>query len=331
MDNIEVNEITGKHSYVGVGELPWHGFGKTFTDREALTAAQVVKESGQDYQVVKRPVMYTTGEGSNDWRTFGDRFVITREDTHAPLGVCGRNWTPLQNSEAFKFFDAIVGRDEAIYNTAGVLGKGERAWILAKLPSYIRVGGDDIIEQYALISNTFTGHDAVHIALTDIRVVCANTLMAALAGARGKRIVSIPHTMDIVKQVEKAHEGLGLFSQYSKDMEDVFKKMSKVKITDAILRRYLDILLPKTTDETTPEGAMSFKHRAGIEEFFEEGIGQDIKTANGTMFGLYNAVTGFTSHVKEYKNKDAKFKNLLVGGASYKMNQKAFEVALALM
>ncbi len=320
--NLELNEQTGKYSYVGVGQPAWHGLGKTVEN--ALTSDEVVKESGQDYQVIKKPIEFEIGGKT---RTFSEKFVICREDTFAPLGVCGRNWTPLQNDEAFKFFDAIVDRKEAIYHTAGVLGKGEKSWILAKLPSYIRVGNDDIIEEYALITNAFTGHDAVEIALTNIRVVCQNTLMMALAGAKGKRKISIPHTRDIVAQVERAHEALGLFSQYSKDVEAAFNRMAKVKITDAILRQYLDSLLPKSTDEESPI-TMSHKNRITIEEFFVDGIGQDIKTAKGTMFGLYQAVTGFTSHVKDYANETAKFRNLLMGGASYKMNQKAFELAL---
>lgn len=328
MHNIEIKE-NGKASYVGVGEPAWHGLGTTFTDREGLTADEVVAESGQNYHVIKRPVQF---EVKGKKYESPSKFVICREDTHAYLGICGTNWTPLQNAEAFKFFDAIVDRGEAIYHTAGVLGKGERSWILAKLPAYIRVGDGDIIEQYALVSNIFTGHDAIEIALVDLRVVCQNTLMAALAGAKGKRIISIPHTKDVVAQVQKAHEGLGLFSQYSKDIESAFKAMAKVKITDAILREYLDKLLPKSISESeSSPKTMSRKNRAKIEEFFETGIGQDTKTARGTAFGLYQAVTGFASHVKEYKDDAAKFRNLLIGGASYRMNQKAFELALELV
>jgi len=324
--NLE-EKADGTFSYIGVGEPAWHGLGKTV--QHAMTAEQIIKEANQDYKVIKKPVQF---RADGMYHTFNDKFVIVREDTKAPLGVCGKAWTPLQNDEAFKFFDALVDRKEAIYHTAGVLGKGERSWILAKLPSYIRVGSDDIIEEYALISNMFTGHDAVEIALVNIRVVCWNTLMMALAQAKGKRRISIPHTKDIVKQVEKAHEALGMFSQYSKDIEDAFNRMAKVKITDSILREYLDALLPKSMEDTeTSPVTMSHKNRAKIEEFFEAGVGQDIKTARGTVFGMYQAVTGFTSHVKEYKDDTTKFKNLLIGGASYKMNQQAFELALTLI
>lgn len=72
-----------------------------------------------------------------------------RTDTEDVLGLVGKDYTIVQNIDAFSFFDSIVGGgDGVLYETAGALEKGERIFITAKLPDYIRVGREDCIEKY---------------------------------------------------------------------------------------------------------------------------------------------------------------------------------------
>ena len=66
----------------------------------------------------------------------------------------GKDYAVVQNVDAFSFFDSIVGGNGIQYETAGALGKGERIFITAKLPNYIKVGNNDLLEQYLFLTTS---------------------------------------------------------------------------------------------------------------------------------------------------------------------------------
>lgn len=335
MHDIELNEKKGTYSYFGVGEKAWHGLGQTV--KEAVTAEKAIGLANLDYIVEKKPAMFpiddilpepdAEGNLTIKVKQVAGKFHSYRTDTGDVLGTVGSAWTPLQNVDAFRFFDSVVDKSEAIYHTAGVINKGERAWILAKMPDHIRVGKDDITENYVLISNGFNGTTAVQAAITPIRTVCENTLNMALNSAKQK--ISIAHTPNIDKAIEKAAEMLGIFNQYNKEMEEVYNQMARKMVSVDDVSLFLETLIPKKEETTAKTKGDEYKE--DILKFFETGVGQDIKTANGTVYGLVNAVTGFTSHVKEYTSGEAKMKNLLFNGTASRMNQKGFEIALEML
>jgi Domain of unknown function (DUF932) len=53
---------------------------------------------------------------------------------------------------------------------------------------------------------------------------------------------------------------------------------------------------------------------------------QQLITTKGTVFGAYNAVTGYFQNVRTYKNEEAKLKSLLFSGTGQQRTQKAFQL-----
>jgi hypothetical protein len=154
--NINYNEQTQKHSFFSVKEKAWHNLGQIISDYP--TSAEAIKHAGLNYHVEKRPLFtYDTGNYTADPDTdiiipeieVSDFFATVRTDTDEVLGVVGNDYEVVQNVNAFDFFDSIVdGKNGILYETAGALGNGERIFITAKLPDYIKVGRNDLIEQY---------------------------------------------------------------------------------------------------------------------------------------------------------------------------------------
>src|SRR5438046_2382619 len=178
--NLETKD--GKTSFVAVGEVAWHGLG-TYVEK-AMKAEEAIKLGGLDFQVEKRPIQVAGG------KTIPNFFANVRTDTKDVLGVVSKDYQIVQNHEAFEFFDQIVDSGEAIYHTAGVLGIGERIFVTAKLPEDILVRGEQV-ENYLLLTSGHNGRSPIQAGFTSIRVVCNNTLTAALSGLQNK--VTIMH------------------------------------------------------------------------------------------------------------------------------------------
>src|SRR6266566_3954040 len=85
------------------GEVPWHRLGvhldKPATAREAIQAAQL------DFTVQLKPVKTVINRKQ---KIVPNTFVTVRTDTKEILGVVGSRYEPIQNKDAFAFFDALV-------------------------------------------------------------------------------------------------------------------------------------------------------------------------------------------------------------------------------
>jgi hypothetical protein len=58
---------------------------------------------------------------------------------------------------------------------------------------------------------------------------------------------------------------------------------------------------------------------------------QQTETTRGTLFGAYNAVTGYFQNVRNYKDDESKLKSLLYGGTAQLRTQKAFNLCMDFM
>lgn len=342
--NLNFNSNTGNYSFFSVKQKAWHGLGQIVS--EYPTSKEAIYFAGLDYHVAKSPL---TTIGSDfiqdaqgvqvveDQLKVPDYFATLRTDNNTVLGVVGKDYHILQNAEAFEFFDAIVGNSKGIkYETAGALGNGERIFITAKLPDYIRVGnGDDVTEKYIFLTTSHDGSGSITAAFTPIRIVCQNTLNASLKSMTN--VVRIKHTSGAKSRLENAHKVMGLAEKMTHQLEGTFNAWTKVRISDAQVRKLISLALcpNKETLELVKKGDESefstlFKNT--VNDAFSYAMlndSQKLETTQGTLFGAYNAVTGYFQNVRNYRNDEAKLKSIVMGGTAQTKSQKAFELCHA--
>jgi phage/plasmid-like protein (TIGR03299 family) len=302
---INFNSKTEKHSFFSVKEKAWHNLGQVVDGYP--TSAEAIEFAGLNYKVEKRNLFtygYDTDEDT-DYDVVIERqldvpnyYATIRTDTDKILGVVGNDYEVVQNTDAFAFFDAIVGGGEGIqYETAGALGNGERIFITAKLPGYIKVGRDDLIEKYLFMTTSHDGFGSITAAFTPTRIVCNNTLHAALGNMTN--CVKIRHTQSAKERLLQAHKVMGITNTMTDQLNGIFNQWAQVRITDKELLKLVqqamapskEVLEKVLNDENIDEYSSRFLNT--VERVCEYGFSnetQQMETTKGTLFGAYNAV-----------------------------------------
>ena len=168
-----------------VRETPWHGLGRIVIDAPA--SREALELAGLDWQVESHNIYSGTGAMIPGYR------ANVRSTDEAVLGVVSDRYRIVQNEEAFRFTDDLLG-EGVTYETAGSLQGGKKVWMLARLPRKYLIAGDQVVP-YLVIFNSHDGSSGVKVAMTPIRVVCQNTLNLALNTA--KRSWTARHTENL--------------------------------------------------------------------------------------------------------------------------------------
>jgi phage/plasmid-like protein (TIGR03299 family) len=160
-----------------------------------------------------------------------------REDTGEILGIVSNEYEVVDNRDAFRFLDALIG-SEFHFETAGSLWGGRRVWCLARLPEYVELGGD-LSATYIYVANSHDGSMAVTAAATPIRIVCANTLGAALRqaehGPAAQRTFRFRHTGNLQTKFAEARQVLGMTINYQRQFKALADQLALEPIAEAAL------------------------------------------------------------------------------------------------
>jgi phage/plasmid-like protein (TIGR03299 family) len=265
-----------------------------------------------------------------------DSFFTYRTDVNKVLGSrLGKDYTVLQNAEAFNIVDEILQAGTASIETAGAIDEGRKTFICLKANDSIIVNGNDKTDQYILICNSHDGSMAIQAMFTNVRVVCSNTLAAALGSAQDK--IRIRHTANAGDRLKEAAKVLKLIKENNEHNTESYEIMCNTiiepsKMWDYFGNLFLDAQEIKALQQGNPIKSVISSRKGNILEevakFAARGQGQaeTFKNGNPTMWTAYNAVTGYVTR-KKYSSADDRANSMLFG-SGYKTIQEAGVLAL---
>lgn len=299
--NLNLNQLTGQYSMFCATDrhgLPWHRLGQHVD--HAATWAQAMQLAGLDWSVEKEVLFATDGRPVEAWGIF-------RADNRNFLGAVGPSFTPIQNVKMGEHIDQILKSiDGAHYESAGALGKGERVWAMARLPesSDIRIKGtDDVSKSFLLCCQGHDGTLSYILKLTSVRVVCQNTLTAALGTSHGSaNTIKIRHTANAGAKLDSATKAVRGVQTAIADLGANLNELALRKVNKEVNRK----VMAKLFGDDWQESPRKVNQIREIAQLFESNDRDAIPQVRGTAYNLLNAVTEYTDHYKSVRQTDAK-------------------------
>ena len=346
--------------------LAWDGIIGCRSFKTPVTVSEAAEAVGANYEVRKHYMVAISDELYNaimngtsiTEETLRQENIVSthmatmREDNGNILGVVGSTYGVVSNADSMAFFNHILNGDisssteKAVIETAGILDGGGRFYITAKMNSNIRIDGDNSdIEDYLLLTNAHDGSGSVSVLFTPIRVICQNTLNAALRSAKNKLIYKhtsrVNERMDLTKEanIQRAAEVLRFHESYKKAFIEDLNRLRSIKlkedeVNDMVCRVFADEKEMRIIREhyykldgiSTDDVSTRKKNLiTSLMDSVESGIGQD--TNRGSGLWLYNGISSWGNNARTYKDNAAKFDSIVHGDMSKKV-QKMHDMVL---
>ena len=281
-----VNE-NGKASMAYVGATPWHGLGQQLTENSPIEVWAT--EAGMDYYIEEAPVQYSV---NTEHKVYSGRKVLFRNDTGTALSVVSDRYKVVQPLEVLEFFRNLTEQHGWQLETAGVLYQGQKYWALAKTGQELRIMGQDLLKDYVLLATSCDGTLRTMAKRTSIRVVCNNTL--SYAANSGEPEIRVSHTSTFDATAIQNELGIGdAWEEFARSAAELaLRKVSNQEAVNYVLSLFGDPMKPI-------EQQPAINTIAKVLQLYDgQGKGSDLQAANGTAWGLVNAVTEYIDHHK---------------------------------
>lgn len=283
-----IEEIDGVAQMAYAGDVPWHGLGtKVPAD---LTPEQMLEAAGLNWTVQKYPTFAILDENNPDSVIETGQSALVRSKDNKMLDVVSDDWNPVQNAEAFEFFNEFVMAGDMEMNTAGSLKDGQIVWGLAKVKESFELFKGDQIDSYLLFSNFHKYGFSTDVRFTPIRVVCNNTLTLSL-NSRVERMVKISHRKQFVASDVK--DMLGIATDKLQKYKEMAQFLGSKKAKTESIVEYFERVFP--LNSKNPEDGKRSKNADIALSIIDTQPGAEY--AQGSWWQPFNAVTFMTDHV----------------------------------
>jgi phage/plasmid-like protein (TIGR03299 family) len=212
------------------------------------------------------------------------------------------------------FFRELVSLGGFQLETAGALSDGKRVWALASVGDAAPVVSRDIVKPYLLLGTSYDGTMATVAKFTAIRVVCNNTITAAVGGysngapVKGEAEINTGYLKSAVRvlhsesfKADAVRLQLGIAANAWESFLINSRQLAGQGMAPAEADAFLAALL-KPWHRSAGDVRESRAYGRVLQLFNGGAIGSDIPGVTGTRWAMLNAVTELVDHERGRSN-----------------------------
>lgn len=326
--NIDMTNGRANIAFLGPRNDVWHRMGQEMLPGQTLQ--EWAKQAGLDWTAHKVPAIAALSgplfdhlDPSTRMREVSSQQFVVRGDNGAPLGYVSSQYQPVQPIEVLEWFQQYIGVDDRFHlDVAGSLKSGQIIWATATFRDSLNIVGEEH-KARLLMSTTFDGSGATINKATMTRVVCNNTLDAALADK--KATIRTRHNTKFSPErvgAELAAIASG-FDQYRAMAEAMVQVQQSAADVSNFFKAMLDIPFDAKADDISGRKMGQFK-ALGIA--YKETVAEG--TQPGTAWTALNAITRWVDHARAARGGDngkeeARMLSANFGGTGSQLKAKA--------
>lgn len=243
----------------------------------------------------EKPTFYTNENGTVIEAT-EDRAIV-RDDNNHILSIQKESYEVYDN---YKLGDLFLSASEKSGLTVDKAGsfKGGALVYMQFNSSVLHLDNDTVNGRFTVI-NSFDGSKALGMGLSNTVISCMNTFNAAYKQVQSK----IRHTKNMQLKVDDV---INAFDEFRKEEQDHFKlirKLTTAPLTPANVDLAIKTMFDVSASDilNTPKEISTRKMNDVIR--FQSALQTELTQKGNTLWGLFNGVTRYTSHM--IKNTDA--------------------------
>ena len=271
---------------------------------------EALKLANLDYEVEKKPLIYEDGGIAEN--AYGIRILGTNQH----LGMVGKDYTPVTNTDAFLAAQELVETGNMVFETGGISKGSKNALDYAKTFMVLRgedieIGNDgDTFNSFIVFRNSFDGSSGVQYRFLLQRLVCLNGMVRYLGGKKSQFWINIQHSSTVIDKIRIANEAL---YQRAKEIKQIQAEatafmntpLTATEFKTEIVPQLLKVMKLKTDDKDEQKRQRGEERVAiAVQKALSAYDAEDTQNYNNTAYKVLLAMSDFESHISPFRNTD---------------------------